>query len=59
MISVACSSYFRRTAAALVVSYLVILPLALVAVLLWSALAGIGRVSLDPDGDLVAGSCLA
>ena len=36
MISVACSSYFRRTASALVVSYLVILPLALVAVLLWT-----------------------
>jgi len=34
-ISVACSSYFSRTAASLVVSYLLILPLALAAVLLW------------------------
>jgi ABC-type transport system involved in multi-copper enzyme maturation permease subunit len=46
MISVACSSYFRRTASALVVSYLVILPLALVAVLLWSALGQSGEFRL-------------
>jgi ABC-type transport system involved in multi-copper enzyme maturation permease subunit len=32
LISVACSSYFRRTSSALVVSYLVVLPLALVCV---------------------------
>jgi ABC-type transport system involved in multi-copper enzyme maturation permease subunit len=32
LISVACSSYFRRTSSALVVSYLVILPLALACV---------------------------
>ncbi len=32
LISVACSSYFRRTSSALVVSYLVILPLALVCI---------------------------
>jgi ABC-type transport system involved in multi-copper enzyme maturation permease subunit len=32
LISVACSSFFRRTSSALVVSYLVILPLALVCV---------------------------
>ncbi|HVC99168.1 MAG TPA: ABC transporter permease subunit [Pirellulales bacterium] len=37
MISLACSSYFQRTAASLVVSYLAILPLALVAVLFWSS----------------------
>ena len=46
MISVACSSYFRRTASALVVSYLVILPLALVAVLLWNALGQTGEFRL-------------
>lgn len=40
MVSVACSSYFKRTAASLVVSYLVILPLALVGVLVWFLLAG-------------------
>jgi ABC-type transport system involved in multi-copper enzyme maturation permease subunit len=36
MISLACSSYFKRTAASLVVSYLVILPLALVGLLFWN-----------------------
>jgi ABC-type transport system involved in multi-copper enzyme maturation permease subunit len=40
MISVACSSYFQRTSAALVVSYLLILPLALVGVWFWSQFAG-------------------
>ncbi len=39
MVSVACSSYFKRTAASLVVSYLVILPLALSGVLVWFLLA--------------------
>jgi ABC-type transport system involved in multi-copper enzyme maturation permease subunit len=34
LLSIACSSYFRRTSSALVVSYLVILPLALVCVTL-------------------------
>jgi ABC-type transport system involved in multi-copper enzyme maturation permease subunit len=34
LISVACSSYFRRTSSALVVSYLVILPLALACVMM-------------------------
>jgi ABC-type transport system involved in multi-copper enzyme maturation permease subunit len=39
MISVACSAYFQRTSAALVVSYLCILPLALVGVFIWMQLA--------------------
>ena len=42
MISVACSAYFQRTSAALVVSYLLILPLALVGVILWLNLADQG-----------------
>ena len=42
MISIACSSYFHRTAAALVVSYLIVLPLAMTAVFFWSSLAGDG-----------------
>jgi ABC-type transport system involved in multi-copper enzyme maturation permease subunit len=46
MISVACSSYFRRTSAALVASYLLILPLALVGVLTWNSLAGTGELRL-------------
>src|SRR3954449_11503841 len=34
LLSIACSSYFRRTSSALVVSYLVILPLAVICVVL-------------------------
>jgi ABC-type transport system involved in multi-copper enzyme maturation permease subunit len=43
MISLAASSYFRRTSAALLVSYLLILPLALMAVTCWWALADRGE----------------
>lgn len=48
MISVACSSFFSRTSAALVVSYLVILPLALLAILFWQSLSlrGVTRLKL-------------
>jgi len=35
MISIACSSFFKRTSAALVVSYVLVLPLALAAVQVW------------------------
>ncbi len=42
MISLACSSYFQRTAASLVVSYLLILPTALVAVWFWQLFEGGG-----------------
>lgn len=45
-IGVACSSYFKRTSASLVVSYLVILPLVLGAVLLWNALEQNGELRL-------------
>ena len=38
MISLACSSYFGRTSASLLVSYLLILPLALVGALFWTSL---------------------
>lgn len=46
MISIACSSYFQRTAASLVASYLLILPLALMAVLVWKGLEGNGSLRL-------------
>ena len=42
MISLACSSYFQRTAASLVVSYLLILPLSLVGLWFWSSFEGGG-----------------
>ncbi len=41
-VSVACSSFFSRTSASLVVSYLLILPMALMGVLFWSSLANYG-----------------
>jgi len=50
MISVACSSYFQRTAASLVASYLLILPLAMLAILLWQSLAGSGEFRLVVTG---------
>jgi len=46
MISLACSSYFRRTASALVVSYLLVLPLVLFGVLVWRSLEQQGGVRL-------------
>ncbi len=46
MISLWCSSFFQRTSAALVVSYLMILPLALVGVLIWQSLERMGEARL-------------
>ncbi|MDG2380069.1 MAG: ABC transporter permease [Pirellulaceae bacterium] len=46
MISIACSSYFSRTAASLVASYLLILPLALLAILIWMSFEGQGETRL-------------
>ncbi|MEX0977398.1 MAG: ABC transporter permease, partial [Pirellulales bacterium] len=57
MISLAASSYFRRTSAALVVAYLVILPLALVGVAVWTALEGQGLTRLIVAATLLPGVC--
>jgi ABC-type transport system involved in multi-copper enzyme maturation permease subunit len=38
MISVACSAFFQRTSASLVVSYLIILPLAILGAMIWQTL---------------------
>jgi len=46
MISIACSSYFQSTAAALVVSYLLILPLAMCGILAWNAFGNNGELRL-------------
>lgn len=40
MISVACSAFFARTSAALVVSYLLILPLVIIGSIFWLQMAG-------------------
>ncbi len=46
MISVACGSFFPRTSSALVVSYLTILPLAILGVLFWWSLSEAGDTRL-------------
>ncbi len=46
MLSLWCSSYFVRTSASLVVSYLLILPLAMVGVLIWRAMEQLGEARL-------------
>src|SRR6185436_3331424 len=46
MISVAASAYFQRTSASLVVSYLLILPLAILGVIVWMNLASNGLFRL-------------
>lgn len=56
-ISVACSSYFQRTAASLVVSYLLILPLALLGVLLWNSLSGAGMFRLFASVTILPIAC--
>ncbi|MCA9099500.1 MAG: ABC transporter permease subunit, partial [Planctomycetales bacterium] len=40
MVSLTCSSFFKRTSASLVVSYLTILPMALVGLLFWQVFSG-------------------
>ncbi len=56
MICVAASSYFSRTSAALVVSYLVILPLTLFGILCYSVSSGMGRLVFI--GGILPASCL-
>lgn len=59
MISLWCSSYFSRTSASLVVSYLLILPLAMAGVLVWQALAQLGEARLLVIVTVVPLACLA
>ncbi len=58
MISLWASSYFKRTSASLVVSYLMILPLVLVSVLIWNGL-GQGSYRLFIATAIVPAVCLA
>ena len=59
MICIACSSYFQRTASALAVSYLLILPLALIGVLLWSALASLADFRLMLTLTILPAVCIS
>jgi len=58
MISLAASSYFRRTASSLVVTYLLILPLALAGALFWRSLAANGSFRLLVSVTVLPAVCL-
>jgi len=59
MLSLWCSSIFVRTSASLVVSYLLILPLALVGVLIWGAMEQLGQARLLVTVTVVPIACLS
>jgi ABC-type transport system involved in multi-copper enzyme maturation permease subunit len=59
MISVACGSFFPRTSSALVVSYLMILPLALTGVLFWSSMSDFGQTRLNMAITVIPGIAAA
>ncbi|MFN9750010.1 MAG: ABC transporter permease, partial [Planctomycetota bacterium] len=59
MISVACGGVFRRTAASLVVSYLLILPLVLAAISFWVALGSRGELRVQLTLALFPGLAMA
>jgi ABC-type transport system involved in multi-copper enzyme maturation permease subunit len=59
MISLWCSSYFVRTSASLVVSYLMILPLAMLGVFIWQSLEQLGEARLLVVFTVVPLACLS
>lgn len=59
MISLWTSSYFTRTSAALVVSYIIILPLAMAGVLMWQALERQGDLRLWVTVTIVPIACVS
>ena len=59
MISLWASSFFRRTSASLVVSYLLILPLALAGVLMWNQLSQLGQARLLVAVTVVPIACIS
>lgn len=59
MICLWASSFFSRTSASLLVSYLMILPLAMVGVLVWNALGALGSARLFFATTIVPAVCLS
>ena len=55
MISVACGSFFSRTSASLVVSYLTILPLALLGIIFWASLSEFGEARFKLSVTVIPG----
>lgn len=59
MISVACGSFFPRTSSSLVVSYLAILPMALLGVLFWVSFRNDGQTRFELAVTVVPGIAIA
>ena len=59
MISVASGSFFSRTSSSLVVSYLLILPLAILGVLFWASLSSFGETRLKLAVTVIPGIAAA
>ena len=59
MLSLWCSSFFERTSASLAVSYMLILPLAIVGVLIWQAMEQLGPARLLVTVTVVPIVCLS
>ena len=59
MISVATGSFFSRTSASLVVSYLLILPLAILGVIFWSSLRNDGAMRFEMSVTVIPGFAIA
>src|SRR6478752_150127 len=59
MISLWASSYFSRTSASLVVSYLMILPLAVICVLIWQQMEQLGELRLIVVLTVVPVACIS
>ena len=59
MISVACGSFFPRTSSALVVSYLTILPMALIGIVFWSSLSEYGETRFQLSIAVIPGIAAA
>ena len=59
MISVACGSFFSRNSSSLVVSYLVILPMAIAGVLFWQSLQNFGTTRFNLAITVIPGMAAA
>lgn len=59
MISIACGSFFPRASSSLVVSYLLILPLAIVGILFWQSFSNFGETRFKIAMTVIPGVCAA
>jgi len=59
VISIACGSFFPRTSSSLVVSYLLILPLAILGILFWQSFSNFGETRFKLSMTVIPGICAA